>query len=395
MEGVPTEKLFYTDCYLANFEARVLDTADSGQRVYLDRTAFYPTSGGQPHDLGTLAGAAVLDVVDEEDAIAHVVSSPITQHVVEGVIDWPRRYDHMQQHTGQHLLSAVFVELLGTPTLSFHMASDISTIELGATELTETQIDSAEDRANQIVREARPVTIAFEQAESVQNLRKPSARTGTLRIIEIDGVDRSACGGTHVRSTAELGPIQIRKSEKMRGHVRLEFVCGVRALRRTRQDFRIAADLARLCSTPIDRLPEHVATLRQRLADAEKQCQRTSIELARREGEALYQAHPPSSDGLHRLLLRVSEIDEAARAKAQAFTNSGKAIALILASERGAVLIAASPDSGRNAGAILKAVLAKAGGRGGGSATLAQGSLPAPDAAGPLLEALGFEPNAS
>jgi len=387
---MPTERLYYTDCYLSTFSAQIAGMAESGRRVYLDRTAFYPSSGGQPNDWGMLGGRRVLDVIDEDERIAHILESPVDATQVEGHIDWSRRYDHMQQHTGQHLLSAVLVELFQIPTLSFHMGSEVSSIEIGTKEWTPAHVDSVEERVNQIVWEARAVRILFEEAEAVQDLRKPSARTGTLRIIEIEGLDRSACGGTHVRSTAELGPIQIRKSEKIRGHVRIEFVCGLRALRRTRQDFRVLSELARQSAAPIDRLPEQISGLRERLSEAEKERQRTTMELARRDGEALYHSSAPSPDGARRLLLRVPAIDEAIRAKAQAFANGSKAVALALASEGRAVLITVSADSGVHAGTVLKDTLAGSGGRGGGSAVLAQGSLPNDEVAEKLARALGF-----
>lgn len=385
-----TERLYYTDCYLSTFTANVVETAEEGRRVYLDRTAFYPSSGGQPNDWGMFAGRRVVDVIDEDERIAHVVESPVEKTTVEGQIDWPRRYDHMQQHTGQHLLSAALVELFQIPTLSFHMGTEVSTIELGASEWTPRHLDSVEERVNEIVGEARAVRILFEDAEVVQDLRKPSARTGTLRIIEIDRLDRSACGGTHVRSTAELGPIQIRKSEKIRGHVRIEFVCGLRAQRRARQDFRVLSELARQGAAQIDRLPEQISSLRERLSEAEKERQRTSMELARRDGEALYEAAAPSADGTRRLLLRETSLDEAVRAKAQAFANGSKAVALVLETGGHAMLVAVSADSGIHAGAVLRETLTGAGGRGGGSAMLAQGSLPNDDVAGQLKRALGF-----
>lgn len=390
-----TDRLYYRDCYLSAFDARVIDSSDGGRRVYLDRTAFYPTSGGQPNDLGTLGEQPVLDVIDEEDRIAHVLAAPLRAGIVRGEVDWASRYDHMQQHTGQHLLSAVLVELFGYQTLSFHLGAETSTIELDSKELTDSQIDEAEERTNQLVREARPVEIRFEDAEAVQALRKPSARAGILRIIEIQDLDRSACGGTHVRSTAELAPIQIRRSEKLRGHVRIEFVCGRRAVRRAKQDFRLLAELSRHAAVSFERLPEHVTGLRQRLHEAEKERQKTATELARREGEALHDATQPGAGGLRRLLLRVPAIDEAARGKAQAFAGRGRAVALVLADDPAGVLIATSPDSAIHAGAVLKQALSIAGGRGGGSATLAQAGMPAAAVEKSLLATLGFAPSAS
>ena len=386
-----SERLYYTDCYLSSFEAQVLEAGQGGVRVYLDRTAFYPSSGGQPNDLGTLGGQAVVDVIDEGERIAHLVEAPVEARSIHGQIDWRRRYDHMQQHTGQHLLSAVLVELFGYQTLSFHMGGEVSTIELATNELSAKQMEETEERANEIVREARPVSILFEDAENAQALRKPSARTGTLRVIEIAHLDRSACGGTHVRSTAELGPIQIRKTEKIRGHVRIEFVCGRRALLRAKQDYALVAELARESAVPIDRVAEHVAGLRQRLRDSEKERQNIVLELARREGEALYDATKQSPDGLRRTLLRTTAIDEGVRTKVQAFTARGRALALAIGEQAAGVLIAASADAGINAGAILKQVLAGAGGRGGGSGTLAQGNMTSPAVEAALKAALGFD----
>jgi alanyl-tRNA synthetase len=204
-----TERLYYQDCYLREFRARVIEAADEGRRVYLDRTAFYPTSGGQPFDTGTLGGAKVIEVIDEDSRVLHlldhVLDAPVESQEVEGHIDWPRRFDHMQQHTGQHLLSAVLEELFAIPTLSFHMGAELSTIEIGAGALDTSRIEQVEQRCAKIVSEARPVVITFDQASADLGLRKASERTGTLRVVAIDGIDRSACGGTHVRSTAEIG----------------------------------------------------------------------------------------------------------------------------------------------------------------------------------------------
>jgi alanyl-tRNA synthetase len=392
MLGVSTERLYYNDSYLSEFEAQISGEPGDPCRIYLNRTAFYPTSGGQPHDLGTLGGQPVVEVVDEGDRIAHVTTAPLasSSNTVAASIDWARRYDHMQQHTGQHLLSAVFAERFGYQTLSFHMGGDVSTIELGATELSDSQVNEVERQANLIANESRPVHIRFEDAADVAGLRKASERAGRLRIVEIEGLDRSACGGTHVRSSSETAPLQIRKTEKIRGNVRLEFVCGLRAVARAKQDFRVLSDLARQSASPIDKLPEQFAALRLRLAAAEKDRQRLSVEAARREGEELYEEASLSPEGIRRARLHVPSIDEAVRAKAQAFTAQPKAVLLVLAEEPPGVLIACSPDAGLNAGAILKQVLAAAGGRGGGAATLAQGSLPNAQVGDALADALGF-----
>jgi alanyl-tRNA synthetase len=370
-----TERLFYNDCYVRNFHARIVDTADEGRRVYLDRTAFYPTSGGQPFDVGTLGGAEVIDVIDEEERIAHVLAAPVPTPEVEGHIDWERRFDHMQQHTGQHLLSAVLEELFAIPTLSFHMGAEVSTIEVGAAALDTGQIEHAEQRCAEIVGEARPVVITFDQASEDLGLRKASQRSGTLRVVSITGLDRSACGGTHVRSTAEIGLVLIRKLDKIRGNVRLEFVCGYRALRHARADFHTLLEISRHLSAPAERTPDLVAAQIERIRLLEKANQRLATDVARREGREVWAATEPGADGIRRLTQR-GAIDDVLRARAQAFVAQGNAVFIAVSENPPAVLLAASPDSGIHAGKLVQAAVTAAGGRGGGNQALAQGSVP-------------------
>ena len=386
-----TERLYYTDSYLREFRARVIETDSSGLRVYLDRTAFYPTSGGQPYDTGALAGVRVAEVVDEGDRIAHVLESALRREEVAGEIDWPRRFDHMQQHTGQHLLSAVFEELYSYPTVSFHLGAESSTIDIAAASLDAERVDAVEERCAEIVAQARPVAVTFEDAADVSGLRKESQRTGTLRIVSIADFDRSACGGTHVASTAETGPILIRRIEKARGNMRVEFVCGRRAVRQARRDYRLLAEISRTLSAPFERAPELIAALGGRLKDAEKSAQRLAMELATREGRELHASTAPGAGGLRRVRERGST-DDAMRARAQGFVGCGKAIFLAVCEEPPALLLAASSDSGIHAGNELKAAVASAGGRGGGSATLAQASVGSAESLKQVLSALGGEP---
>ncbi len=373
-----TERLYYRDCYLHEFRARVLDTTDDGRRVYLDRTAFYPTSGGQPFDTGTLGGANVIEVIDEGDRVVHVLDAPVATGEITAEISWQRRFDHMQQHSGQHLLSAVLEELFKIPTVSFHLGAEVSTIDVAAPSLTPLQIDQAEDRCAEIVSEARPLAITFEDATADLGLRKESQRTGTLRVVTIQGIDRSACGGTHVRTTAEIGPVLIRKTEKIRGNTRLEFVCGLRALRHARADFRTLQELARQLSAPAAETPGLVASNLERIKTLEKSNQRLASELAQREGRELWAATVPDAQGIRRVVERVEQgaIDEALRTRAQAFAAQGHAVFLAVSKNPPSVLLAASPDSGVHAGDRVKSAVTAAGGRGGGNQTLAQGSLP-------------------
>jgi alanyl-tRNA synthetase len=386
-----TERLYYSDSYLCEFRARVIEADPAGIRVTLDRTAFYPTSGGQPFDVGTLSGVRVIEVIDEDDRVIHVLDAPLAGKVadgeIEGQIEWSRRFDHMQQHTGQHLLSAVFEELYAAPTLSFHLGVETSTIDIGVASLDADRAARVEDRCAQIVAQARPVAVTYEDAGSASGLRKESQRTGTLRIVSIADLDRSACGGTHVRSTAEIGPVLIRKLEKVRGNLRVEFVCGRRAILAARRDYRLLSEIGRELSASFERAPEMIAAQSARVKALEKSSLRLATELASREGRELHASTAPDPDGLRRVK-HDGPIDEAMRVRAQAFTAGGSAVFLAICRDPPSLLLAASPDSGIHAGDRLKSALASAGGRGGGNQTLAQGSAPSAEALNVVTGAL-------
>jgi len=364
------ERLYYTTSYCKEMQATVTHASEDRLRITLDQSVFYPTSGGQPHDLGTLNGIPVVDVIDDAGTVTHILAAPLEDSQVKGEIDWPRRYDHMQQHTGQHLLSAVFEELFSIPTLSFHMGDTASTIELGAKEITEHQTALAVRRATEVARSSVPVLIKFEEAIAAEGLRKTSDRAGILRIVEIPGIDRSACGGTHVAALAEILPLQIRETEKLRGNVRVSFVCGNRAIAKSQADFQVLARLARTLSTSIENIEPQVKRLADGFAQLDKHRQHLETEAAKRAGANLYAATIPSEDGIRRVLASESALDESAKAKAKAFSSQPKAIILIHTST--ALLLACSPDSGVDAGTLIK----KSGARGGGSSILAQASVP-------------------
>jgi alanyl-tRNA synthetase len=385
-----TVRHYYTDAYRAEFTAAVVERSGDGIRVYLDETAFYPTSGGQPHDLGTLGGVAVVDVVDEDDRIAHVLAAPIgaAEPRLVGRIDWVRRYDHMQQHTGQHLLSAAFEDLFGAKTVSVHFGPDSSTLDLDVESLTREQLVAAETRANELVCEARPVIVTFEEAASAQGLRKATERVGTLRIVSIEGVDRSACGGTHVRSTAEIGTVLVRSSEKVRKTTRVEFVCGRRALRRARRDLDALSAIASSLSSSLDDAPAVVATQSERLRDAENARKKLDRELSGYRVRERYDATTPGADGVRTIVVRdATSIDEL-RAFAQAAFALPRAVVVGALMSPASVLLASSEDSGVDAGRVLKEKLSGVGGRGGGSPRLAQGSVPDADAVESVVASL-------
>ncbi len=385
-----TERLFYTDSYLTVFDASVVETADAGRRVYLDRTAFYPSSGGQPNDLGTLGGVRVLDVVDEDERVAHLLEQPLQAGGVSGCVDWARRFDHMQQHSGQHLLSAVFESLYGMKTVSFHLGAEVSTIDLETAALSAAQVRAAEERAFQLVLDCKPLSVAFEDATAAAGLRKASEREGTLRIVSIEGVDRSACGGTHVRSSGEIGPILIRKQEKIRNNVRVEFLCGLRALRRARADFEALSAAAKLFSAPLDEVPELAKALQEQAKEADKARRKLAVELALRRGTELFAASAEDASGLRRHVERVAAggLGDEVRALAQGFTAAGRGVFVAACDDPASVMLATSVESGVYAGNRLKELLAVHGGRGGGSAQMAQASLPSVAALNALLAAL-------
>jgi alanyl-tRNA synthetase len=376
-----TTRLYYTDAYLASFRSTVVDQDADDRRVYLEHTAFYPTSGGQPNDLGTLDGIAVVDVVDEGERIAHVLDAPLTRRgeAIAGEVDWPRRFDHMQQHTGQHLLSAVLAELFGYQTVSVHFGRDYSSLDLDVPAVGADQLARAEARANEIVWENRPVTVAFEDAATATGLRRESGREGTLRIVTIADLDRSACGGTHVRATGEIGAILLRKQDKVRKAARIEFVCGRRAVARARADFESLSRIAASLSASLEDAPSFVAAQREQLQALETEKRRLEREVAGQRARDLYDATPPGADGVRlAVVTEASGTMDEIRPLAQAFIGLPRAafVAAVSGSRPPALLVAASEDSGIDAARTLRDALAAAGGRGGGSPRMAQGSVP-------------------
>lgn len=383
-----THRLYYTDAALLEFSASVVDLADDGRRAYLDATAFYPTSGGQPHDTGLLGGVRVVDVVDEGERIAHVLDAPLalgTSATLSGRIDAERRRDHMQQHTGQHLLSAVFADVLGAETTSVHFGPDVSTLDLDIAIPPREALLAVEARANALVADALPVTIAFEDAATATGLRKPSDRTGAIRIVSIAGVDRSACGGTHVGSTAGIGAILLRRVERVRQTARVEFVCGLRAVRRARADYDALAEIATGFSASVDQAAALVRAQSEQARAAHGRAERLERDLASAQAPALVAAATPDLRGARWVVQRTDGAVDALKPIAFAVAEQPAGVFVALASDPTAVLVATAPDSGVDAGAALKAALAAVGGKGGGSPRLAQGRVPNAEALDAVL----------
>jgi alanyl-tRNA synthetase len=385
-----TDRLYYSDSYIHEFEAAVTDRADGSRRIYLDRTAFYPTSGGQPFDTGLLGGVEVTDVLDEGERVAHLLAAPLTADRVVGRIDWPRRFDHMQQHTGQHLLSAVVADLLGHQTIAVHFGRESSTLDLNAASWSLEEAQQAEQRANEVVVQNQPIEVSFEEAEFALGLRKPSERTGQLRIITIRDVDRSACGGTHVRATGEVGSILIRKVERVRKGVRLEFLCGSRAIRRARSEYDVLSGSAATFSASAEELPRLIERQQDELKQTEVLNRELQAKLDLCRARELYGASTPETTGIRRVLVREEGGSlESLRGLAQAFTALPRGIFVGVVPNPPALMLAVSEDTGIDAAVMLRGLLAGVGGRGGGSARSAQGIVPGRQQLETVIESLG------
>jgi alanyl-tRNA synthetase len=370
-----THRLYYTEPYRRTFDATVssVERINGALHVTLDQTAFYPTSGGQPFDTGTLGGAAVTDVIDREDgAVVHVVSGALkTGEVLSGEIDWARRFDHMQQHTGQHLLSAAFDRLFGVRTESFHMGQLSSTIDL-AREVSAGEIAQAETDANRVVWEDRTVTIRFATVAEAASmgLRKESGKSGTLRLIDVQDYDLSACGGTHVERTGAIGIIAIGGSEKFRGGSRVEFLCGDRALQRFRLWREALAGVQKHLSVPPAEMPASI----ERMQDEGKALQRTIRGF--QERLAAHEASALLATGSNIVVEAIDGWDaQGLKAIAVAATAArpDAVVVLFTAVVPAQVVVARGPDAKADANAILRALATRFGGKGGGKPDLAQG----------------------
>jgi alanyl-tRNA synthetase len=388
-----TDRLYYDDARLLRFSATITALAGEGRVVYLDRTAFYPTSGGQPHDLGTLGDVAITDVVDEDTRIAHHLAEPIGVPVgamVVGQIDAARRYDHMQQHSGQHLLSALLHDAYGWPTVSVHFGDDTSTLDVAADDVSARLLPELEQRANALIVENRAISISYEDAATAEGLRKASDRDGELRIVTIDGLDRSACGGTHVSHTAEIGALLLRRTEKTKGNVRLEFVCGHRAVRRARLDADLLTRSARPLSASPSDLPELVEAQQARVLELERERRKLMQQLAGYEADALWRGTMPDADGIRRITVSSSGPVKEMEPLVQQLVTLGACAALVTQPGSFALLFGTSADTNIDAGQTLRGALQAQGGRGGGSPRIAQGSVPHADALDAVRTALGF-----
>jgi alanyl-tRNA synthetase len=379
-----TKRLYYHDPYLTEFEATVIERTRLGDApaVVLDRTAFYPEGGGQPADRGTLDDVPIVDVQVVDGRVVHVLAGELATDHARGAVEWARRWDHMQQHTGQHILSQAFIAVAGAETVAFHLGAEASTVDLNRTGMSEVVLGEVEAMANRVAWENRPVRARFVSPDELSSLplRRPPKVQEDVRVVEIEGFDWSACGGTHVRATGEAGSIKIVKTERRGEETRVTFLCGGRAL----------ADYARK-HTLVQRLTsrftcaEHEIEQAIERLDAEGQAARKALRAAEEalvshEAAALWAAAPEW--GGVRVVTRVytDRSPDWVRSLAQALRDQPRTAALLAwGGERPQIIFARSPDVPADMNALLRTACQVNGGRGGGRADWAQGGGGAPD----------------
>ncbi len=376
-----TVKLYYADPYLTEFEAEVVRrlVLDGRPAVVLDRTAFYPTGGGQPHDTGWLNEVPVLDVQLDENSgeVLHVLAGPLEARTVAGRLDWERRHDHMQQHTGQHILSEAFIRVSGAQTVSFHLGEESSTIDLDRAPLSSEELRAAEDLANRIVFENRAVIARFlTPAEAAQvPFRKPPAVQENIRLVEVAGFDWSACGGTHCRSTGEVGLIHIAGVERRGSETRVTFLCGRRALEDYRRKEAVLQDVCAFLTTGWPALPEIIRKMDEERRTAQRQLQKAREELAGLEAASLWMNAEPL--GALRVVRKVFADREPAAVKQLAGRLLEHAGTVVLfgwqGPDKGQLFLGRSPDLSLDMQVLLRQVCAQVGGGGGGRPDFAQG----------------------
>lgn len=393
-----TDRLYYTDSFLQQFDAHVVRVDGETGTIILDRSAFYPTSGGQLSDTGWLDVAEanglamhlrVKDVTEDESTgdVLHLVAEDVrilpTGARVRGAIDAERRRDHMQQHSGQHVLSAAFERLYGFVTVSFHMGDRSCSIDLATEKLSPKQIETAECLANEIIAEDRRVEVRFATPEEARGMgiRKiPPTEREKLRLIDIQEFDLNACGGTHVRSTGQIGGLLLRKTEKVKQGIRVEFVCGLRAVRTARRDFQTLTDAAARFSTHIGEVPQQVEKALDEIRAGQKAQHRLLEEVAELLAGRLLESVEDRSGHKHVVQFLPERDLGFVKMLAQKLTSAGKAVALLgCGGSQPSLVFAQTPGLPHDMGALMKRTVERLGTRGGGGRDMAQGG--APDAA--------------
>jgi alanyl-tRNA synthetase len=381
-----TVRLYYQDPTQVSFVADVVErlTWEGKPAVVLDRSAFYPTGGGQPCDVGWLDGVPVVDVVERESdgAVLHILAQPLATDQVQGQVDWERRFDLMQQHTGQHILSEAFVERLDAHTVGFHLSDEYATIDLDRAPLSAEDLQGVEELANRIVFENRPVEARFVSDEEVGSLplRKPLTHQGPVRVVQIAEFDCSACGGTHVRATGQVGMIKITRSERRGEETRVEFLCGNRALQDYALKNTLVMDLARQFTVSYRELGDAVQRLVEDLKESRKELHDARDALLDAEAAELWH-QAPLVDGVRVVHAHFPERSpDDLKHLAQRLVSRQNTVALLggggAAGQKGHFTFARSQDVDLSMGTLVRQACQMVGGRGGGRPEFAQGGGP-------------------
>lgn len=378
-----TERLYASDSSLLEFDATVVARREHEGRpaVVLDRTAFYAESGGQPWDTGALDDARVVAVAEDGEQVLHVLDRPLAGDRVHGVVDADRRRDHVQQHHGQHLLSKAFVEVAQAETIAFHLGSQVTTIDLDRF-VGEEQARAAERRANEVAWEARPVRVSMLTAAQAraEGLELPEGVAGDVRVVEAEAFDRQPCGGTHPRTTAEVGVVVITGLERYKGGTRVSFVCGHRALAAIARRRDVLDRLVTTLSAPLDELAGAAQKAKDDLVESERRVKglleralegeaRRLLGDVRGDGPAPTTTSPAvvvaAFDGWPPADLRVLATRLVALAPCVALLGSR--------ADKAHLVFAQSDGLSHDVPALLKAAVEHLGGKGGGRGNMAQG----------------------
>ncbi len=380
-----TDRLYYADSYTTRFEAAVVEqtTHEGKPALILNQTYFYPSSGGQPNDTGTINGLSVIDVVvrDEDAEILHILDAPtpsLVEQTVTCEVNWARRFDHMQQHTGQHILTQAFIQTASAKTIGFHLSPENITIDLDVNGLIDQQIEIAEKLANEVIQADKTVTATLRQMDDQDGLRMRKMPkhivTDGLRVVEIEGFDTTACGGTHVARTGEIGLLKVIKLEKRGDKTRLEFRCGNRALSDYGDKHRVISTLANEMNCRFPEIPDNIAKLRTELKTAQTTLKELREQLVQYEAVKLL-AEADRSKGFA-LITGSFDGRDAGELKLLASRLAESASVVVMmgtAGEKSQLIFARSADLTFNMGALLKEAVGQLGGRGGGQQNFAQG----------------------
>lgn len=369
-----TKKLYYENPYAQNFSANI--TKQEQDFVVLSETAFYPTGGGQPHDIGTLNGVEVtnVEIVDEEIRHYLAESLPEDTETVEGFVQWKRRFDHMQQHAGQHILSAAFESLFGLQTVSFHLGKESATIDLDTTIITKQQLSEVEKLANQIILENRPIETKWVTVEELAQykLRKATKLTENIRLVIIPDFDYNACGGTHPNETGQVGAIKILQIEKQKKLIRVEFVCGERVLTHLHRKQEVLLDLISTLSSPEEKLVDAAKNLLNNEKSLEKQIADLKESLYQYEAKELLATKEKTIITATFQNRSIQELQKLAR---MVVTESPESICLFVAENGGKLqlVVAKGNEIEQSMKELVTQVLPLINGKGGGNEMIAQG----------------------